>query len=60
MYITFSPQNDDFKALSYAAAVPSFPFYFNLLDVCFALCLHNCLSLCQVSTISQKGEYCIN
>jgi len=53
MYIIFSPQNDDFKALSYAAALLSNRLYFNLLGVCHALRLHVCLFLCQVSTISQ-------
>ena len=51
--LCFSPQNDDFKALFYAAFMPSFRLYFNLLLGCYVIHLYFGIFLCQVSTISQ-------
>lgn len=51
--LCFFLQNDDFKALFYAAFMPSFRFYFNLLLGCHVIRLHVSIFLCQVSTIAQ-------
>ena len=49
----FSFQNDDLKALFYAAFMPSFRLYFNLLVGCHVIRLYFSNFLCKGSTISQ-------
>lgn len=49
----FSLQNDDLKALFYAACMPSFLLYFSLLVGCHVIRLYFSIFLCQAFTISQ-------